>query len=84
MQRIAEEERKRAEEENAAEAKRGPLTASTHALFVDQQLTELEILRNFYGDLRGTWIETERSTTLIPFSEPVSTAAHHASTQPHY
>lgn len=53
MQRIAEEERKRMDEENAAEARRGPLTASTHALFVDQQLTEVEILRNVYSDLRG-------------------------------
>ena len=56
MQRIAEEERKRMEEDNAMEARRGPLTASTHALFVDQQLTEMEILRTLYTEMRGAWI----------------------------
>lgn len=53
MRRIAEEEKRREEEENAAEARRAPLTASTHAFFVDQQLTEIEILRSLYSDLRG-------------------------------
>lgn len=57
MQLFAAEEKRRLDEETAAEAKRGPFTASTHALFVDQQLTELEILRSIYGDLRGMNVE---------------------------
>lgn len=83
MQRIAEEEAKRMQEENAAEARRGPLTASTHELFVDQRLTEIEILHSLYGDLRGALQACIMSLSFSD-SEQVAAAAFNGPTKPNH